>query len=163
MRLSIIVAVAENGVIGRDNQLPWHLSADLKRFKRLTMGHHLLLGRKSYEAIGRPLPGRFMVVISRGTPSLPDGVSLASSVDKAIELARKAGDHEAFIAGGAQIYRLALPRADRIYLTKIHRSFAGDSYFPKLDEELWTLVKSEYHEASQVDPCGFSFLTYDRS
>ena len=98
MKLSIIVAVATNNVIGRDNDLPWHLSADLRRFKRLTMGHHLLVGRKTFEAIGRPLPGRQMIVLSRGRPSLPESVKLAPSLEAAIDLARSAGETEAFVA-----------------------------------------------------------------
>ena len=101
MRLSIIVAVAENGVIGRDNDLPWRISADLKRFKALTWGHHLFMGRKTFESIGRALPGRTTIVLSRGTPDLPAGVALAHDLDQAIDLARSAGETEAFVAGGA--------------------------------------------------------------
>ena len=162
MKLSIIVAVADNSVIGRDNDMPWHLSADLKRFKSLTMGHHLVMGRKTFEAIGRPLPGRTMVVISRGRPQLPDGIASASSLDQAIEIARSAGDTEAFVAGGAQIYDLALPLADRLYLTRIHQSFVGDAYFPDVDEDQWTLVDREDHEADTVTGISYSFLTYER-
>ena len=162
MKLSIIVAAADNGVIGRDNAMPWHLSADLKRFKRLTMGHHLLMGRKTFEAIGMPLPGRTMVVISRGHPQLPDGVVLASSLSQAIEVARSAGDKEAFVAGGAQIYDLALPKADRLYVTRIHQAPAGDAYFPDVDEERWKLVDQADHEADPVAGISYSFLTYER-
>ena len=161
MKVSIIVATADNRVIGLDNDLPWHLSADLKRFKRLTMGHHLIMGRKTFEAIGRALPGRSMVVISRGKPDLPEGVARASSLDEAIEQARSAGDTEAFVAGGAQIYALALPIADRLYLTRIRRSFPGDAHFPEMQEDQWRLLERQDHIA---DPGGmsYSFLNYER-
>ena len=105
MKLSIIVAVAEYGIIGRDNDLPWYLPADLKRFKQLTMGHHLLMGRKTFEAIGRALPGRTTVVITRGEPTLPEGVERAGAREEALALGTAAGDDEAFVAGGAEIYR----------------------------------------------------------
>jgi dihydrofolate reductase len=163
MKLAIIVAVAENGVIGRGNDLPWHLSADLKRFKRLTMGHHLLLGRKTFESIGRPLPGRKMVVISRGRPDLPAGVTLADSLHQAIEIAESNGEKEAFVAGGAEIYKLALPQADRVYLTRVCSSFDGDVTFPEFQEADWKLVSREDHEGDAVNPIAYSFLVYDRS
>ena len=163
MRISIIAAVAENGVIGRGNDLPWHLSADLRRFKRLTMGHHLLMGRKTFEAIGRSLPGRSMVVISRGSLALPPGVRLVASLDAAIDVARHAGDSEAFVAGGGQIYRLALPIADRIYLTRIAGTFAGDTFFPDIDDATWSVVEREEHSADPESGLGYSFLILDRN
>lgn len=162
MKISIIVAVAENGIIGRDNDLPWHLSADLRRFKRLTMGHHLLLGRKTYEAIGRPLPGRHMVVISRGRPELPAAVARVSSLEEGIELARLAGEQEVFIAGGAQIYRVALPLADRIYLTRVHREFDGDARFPEIENASWTVVDQEHHQADNDHAPAYSFEILER-
>ena len=162
MKLSIIVAVAENGVIGRGKDLPWHLSADLKRFKDLTMGHHLLLGRKTFESIGRPLPGRTMVVISRGRSDLPAGVILADSLDHAVEIAESNSDEEAFVAGGAEIYKLALPQADRVYMTRVRDSFEGDVTFPEFQEADWRLVSREDHEADAVNPIAYSFLVYDR-
>ena len=162
MRISLIVAVARNGVIGHDNDLPWHLSADLKRFKQLTMGHHLLLGRKTYEAIGRPLPGRRMVVLTRSTPLLPAEVSAVPSLEAGLELARRAGDDEIFIAGGEQIYRQALPVADRIYLTRIHGEFVGDAHFPVLDEADWRTVERQDHEDDAAGSLAYSFLILDR-
>lgn len=143
MRLSIIVAVAENGVIGRDNDLPWRISADLKRFKALTLGHHLLMGRRTFESIGRALPGRTTIVLSRGTPDLPAGVALAHDLDQAIDLARSAGETEAFVAGGAAIYAMALTRADRIYRTRVAIRAEGDTYFPDWDPAGWHLVAAE--------------------
>ena len=162
MRISIIVAVAENGVIGRDNDLPWHLPADLKRFKRLTMGHHLLMGRRTFESIGRALPGRQMIVISRGRPELPSGVGLAPSLEGALAKARAAGEDEVFIAGGAQIYRLALPLAERLYLTRIHREFPGEIIFPEFDETAWRIVEREDHLEEEANPVPHSFLVLDR-
>jgi dihydrofolate reductase len=163
MRLSIIVAVAENGVIGRDNNLPWYLPADLGRFKQLTMGHHLLMGRKTFEAIGRALPGRTTVVISRGRPTLPEGVELAGSLEEALSLAAAAGEDETFVAGGAQIYHLALPRADRLYLTRVHATIEGDTRFPALTETEWTLVSQEDHTPDEKNKYRYSFLVYDRT
>ena len=162
MKLSIIVAVAESGVIGRDNDLPWYLPADLKRFKQLTMGHHLLMGRKTFEAIGRALPGRTTVVITRGDPTLPEGVQRAGSLEEALAKAAAAGEDEAFVAGGAQIYTLALPRADRLYLTKIHAAIEGDTRLPELTESEWHLLSQEDHEPEGKNEYTYSFLTYER-
>jgi len=162
MRLSIIVAIADNGVIGRDNDLPWRLSADLQRFKALTMGHHLLLGRKTFDSIGADLPGRTMVVISRGQPSLPAGVFLASSLEEAVELARAHGDDEAFIAGGAEIYAQALPAADRLYLTRVHADCEGDTLFPPWRESEWQEVSREDYPADARNAHPHSFLVYER-
>jgi dihydrofolate reductase len=163
MKLSIIVAVAEYGIIGRDNDLPWYLPADLKRFKQLTMGHHLLMGRKTFEAIGRALPGRTTVVITRGQPTLPEGVERAGSLEEALALATAAGDDEAFVAGGAQIYSLALPKADRLYLTRIHAPIAGDTRFPDLAESDWELVSEEDHGPDEKNDYRYTFLVYDRT
>lgn len=162
MRLSIIAAVAANGVIGRDNQLPWHLSEDLRRFKRLTMGHHLILGRKTFESIGRPLPGRSMVVVSRRRPVLAEGVRLADSLQTAIDLADRAGDDEAFVAGGAEIYAMALPLADRLYLTRIEADFEGDTRFPDLDFAEWRIRSEEPHSASADFEWPFRFQMLER-
>ena len=162
MRLSIIVAVADNGVIGRDSGLPWRLSADLQRFKTLTMGHHLLLGRKTFDSIGAVLPGRTMVVISRGRPTLPAGVLLATSFEEAIELARSNADDEAFVAGGAEIYTQALPAADRLYLTRVHSDCEGDTLFPPWQESEWQEVFREDHPADDRNAHPYSFLVYER-
>ncbi len=162
MKLSIIAAVADNGVIGRGNDLPWHLPADLKRFKRTTMGHHLLMGRKTFESIGRALPGRTTIVISRGHPEVPEGVLVAGSLDRAIELARAAGDDEAFVAGGAEIFREALERADRLYLTRVRGEVAGDRYFPELDLGGWTLLSSETLPADERHAWPLEFELFER-
>ena len=162
MRLSIIVAVADNGIIGSGDGLPWRLSADLKRFKSLTMGHHLLMGRKTFDSIGTALPGRQTVVISRGQPTLPAGVLLANSLEEAVELARSNGDEEAFVAGGAQIYAQALPVADRIFLTRVHARPEGDTLFPTWEESQWREVSREDHGADYRNEYDYSFHLFER-
>jgi dihydrofolate reductase len=159
MTLSAIVAMASNRCIGKDNTLPWRLPADLKRFKQLTMGHTLLMGRKTYESIGRPLPGRTTVVVTRQRDYAPEGVRVAHSLEQALELAR--GDDEAFIAGGADLYRQALERVRRLYLTRIDRDYPGDTFFPEVELSGWRLVTEEPHPATATEP-PFSFLTYER-
>jgi len=160
MRISIIAAVAEGGVMGRDNDLPWHLPADLAHFKRLTMGHHLIMGRRTFASIGRALPGRTTVVLSRGQPDLPAGVMLAPSLAAALALC--AGDDEVFLAGGAAVFRAGLARADRVYLTRLHATYAGDVHFPPFAENEWHLVDRQDHPADDKNPCAYSFLIYDR-
>jgi dihydrofolate reductase len=162
MRVSLIVAVSDNGVIGRDGGLPWHISADLQRFRRLTMGHHLVVGRRTWESIGRPLPGRRVVVVSRGQPRLPPEVHLAGSLDAALDLARLAGDDEAFVAGGAAIYALALPRADRLYLTRIHAEVEGDVRWPASDLTGWLEVGREQGAVDDRSPLPHTFVVYER-
>jgi dihydrofolate reductase len=161
MRVSIIAAMSENGVIGRGGRLPWHLADDLKRFKRLTMGHMLVMGRKTWESIGRPLPGRRMVVISRQPNYRPDGAQVVPSLDAALAIAESTGDDEAFIIGGAEIYRLALPRANRLYLTRVHANIAGDTYFPDVNWKNWQRIAVEEHGSDGNNEYPFSFETYD--
>ncbi len=162
MKLSIIVAVGENGVIGRDNRLPWRISGDLKRFKALTMRHHLLMGRKTFESIGKALPGRTTIVLSRGTPELPEGVVHAESLDRAVDLARSAGETEAFVAGGAAVFAEALPRADTLYLTRVAATVAGDTYFPDWDRDAWQLVSVESCPRQEGEPAA-AFETWQRA
>jgi dihydrofolate reductase len=163
MTVSLIVAVASNGVIGREGGLPWHLPADLKHFKRTTMGHHLIIGRRTWEEVGLPLPGRTMVVVTRSRNFAPDGVCVVRSVEEALALA--SSDEEPFIGGGAQIYRIALARdlVDRIYLTRIHSEIEGDTIFPEIDLDAWRLVSEEHHEADKKNKYPYSFLVYDRA
>lgn len=159
--ISLVVAMTENRVIGRDGGMPWRLSHDLKRFKKLTMGHHLLMGRKTYESIGRPLPGRTTVVISRTASYDDPSIRCARSLEQAIEFARE--DEEIFITGGAQIYELALPLVGRMHVTKIHCQIEGDTYFPAVDWEQWQRVDQEHHTADDKNDYDYSFLTYERS
>lgn len=164
MKLSLIAALATNNVIGRDNQVPWHLSTDLKRFKSLTMGHHLIMGRKTYESVGRPLPGRTNVVITRRTDYAAEGVVVVNTLEEAIRIAADAGESEAFIAGGAEIYTQAIHRADRMYLTRVHADVEGDTVFPDFDDvSEWRLIDSEHCEADEKNEYPFSFLTYERA
>lgn len=163
MTVSIIAAVATNNVIGRDNQLPWHMPADLKRFKQLTSGHHLLMGRRTFESVGTPLPGRITVVITRSPDYAPSGVAVARSLDEAIAKAEAAGDQEIFIGGGTEVFTQALHRANRLYLTRIHGEPDGDTFFPEFDDvNEWQLVDSEHYEADERNPYPYSFLTYER-
>ncbi len=162
MRMTLIVAMAEDGVIGRDGDLPWRLPADLRAFKRATMGHHLVMGRKTWESIGRPLPGRTMVVLTRDRTAQIPGVSVVHDLDAALDLARAAGDAEVFIAGGAQVYALALPRADRLLLTRVHAVVPGDVHFPAFDESEWTEVAREEHAADERHAHPFAICTLER-
>jgi len=162
--LSIIAILAANNVIGRNNALPWHMGADLKRFKALTMGHHMIMGRRTYESIGsRPLPGRPTIVITHDDGFPPNGALIAQSADEALALVAPSED-EVFIAGGATIYELFLHRADRMYLTRIHADVEGDTVFPEFDDvSEWRLVDSEHFEADEKNDYPYTFLTYERA
>ena len=157
--LRIIAAVSENGVIGRDGQLPWHLSADLKRFRKLTVNHTLIMGRKTYESIGRPLPQRRNIVLSHREDFRPDGVQMVHSFEEALATA---GADICFVIGGAMLYRLALPRADRLHLTRVHATFQGDVCFPDFDSNEWQLTEDDHHKADEQHPYAYSFQRYDR-
>jgi len=159
MRLSLIVAVAENGVIGRHGDLPWRLSADLRRFKALTMGHALIMGRRTWESIGRPLPGRRIFVLSRNPEYRIDAgdVEVCHSLDELSTIL----EGEVFVAGGAEIYRLAATTASRIHLTRVHAFVEGDTFFPD-PGPAWELVSMEFHEADEKNEWPFSFLEYRR-
>ncbi len=147
MRVSIIVAIAENGVIGRGGGLPWRLSEDLKRFKELTMGKPIVMGRKTFQSIGKPLPGRPNIVITRDKSFHPEGVHVAHGFEEALETAAELGtggnEDEIMIIGGAEIYRLALAVAERMYLTKVHDTPKGDAYFPDYDRARWREVSRD--------------------
>ncbi len=158
-RISLIAAMAENRAIGIDNRLPWRLPADLRRFKALTMGHALIMGRKTYESIGRPLPGRTLIVVTRRQGYAPRGVQVAHSVEEALGQAQ--GD-EVFIGGGEEIFRQTLDRADRVYLTCIQKELPGDAFFPEIDKSTWRLVEREDHDATVETPFAYSFRVYDR-
>ncbi len=161
-RISLIVAVAKNGVIGRRGELPWRLSADLRRFKELTMDHAILMGRKTYESIGRPLPGRRMIVITRQSDFRANGAEVAAGLDEAFRLAADRDESECFVIGGAEIYSQARPRADRVYLTRVHAAVDGDAYFPPLNLSEWRLIASTPVEADAKNEYPFSFEQYER-
>jgi dihydrofolate reductase len=164
MNVTLIAALATNNVIGRNNQVPWCLPTDLRRFKALTMGHHLILGRRTYDSVGRPLPGRTNVVITRREDWTAEGVTVVHSLEDALRVAAEAGETEAYIAGGAEIYELAIHRADRMQLTRVHAEVEGDTWFPEFDDvSEWKLVDSEHYEADEKNEFPFSFLTYERA
>lgn len=157
--ISIIVAVAGNGVIGDQNRLLWHISEDLRRFKALTSGHPVIMGRKTYESLGRPLPNRCNVVISRQEMQIV-GCEVVHSLDEALALFP--ADEEVFIIGGAQIYAAALPIADRFYLTRVGHAYEGDTRFPDWNPAEWRLVASEPFERGAEYPYPFTFEVYER-
>jgi dihydrofolate reductase len=159
MKISIIAAMSSNRVIGTNNTLPWKLSADLKRFKQLTMGHCLIMGRKTFESIGRPLPGRTTIVLTHQSEFNPPGVKVVHSVDEAIQASM--GD-EVFIAGGGELFSQTLSLADRMYLTIIQKDFEGDAFFPIFDESKWTVTFKEEHQPDDQFPYQFSLLNYER-
>lgn len=162
MRVVIVVAMAQNRTIGRDGDLPWRLPADLKHFKAVTMGKPIVMGRKTYDSIGRPLPGRLNVVITRSTTYTPDGVTVVHSLEDALEAARASGAEETCIVGGAEIYRLALPMTSRLELTEVHEHVDGDTHFPAFDRADWTETARERHEAEDDRPA-YSFVTLERN
>jgi dihydrofolate reductase len=169
LKISLISAVAENGVIGRNNRqgqpdLPWHLPDDFAFFKRKTSHHPIIMGRKTLEALGKPLPNRLNIVITRNTDFRTDGVTVVHTLDDAIAKA-KAGDQnqrEIFVIGGAEIYTMALPIATTLYLTEIHRAYEGDAYFPEFDKGQWEEVSRVSHPADERHEVSFDFVEYER-
>ena len=159
MRVSLIAALAKNRAIGLGNGLPWHLPPDLKRFKALTTGRTLIMGRKTFETLKGPLPWRTTIVVTRREDYAPPGVLVARSIDEALSLAE---GEEVFVAGGEDVFRQTLDRADRIYLTRIEQDFPGDTFFPEYDESAWRIVEREDHPATEKYPA-FSFEIWERS
>lgn len=151
MKLSLIVAMSEHRVIGKDGKLPWHLSDDLKRFKALTMGHPIIMGRKTHESIGRVLPGRDNIILTRNADYEAAGARVCASVQEALDVC---GGRDAFVIGGESIYRLFLDRADRIYMTQVHQSFEGDAFFPPWDETRFKEIERDVVN----DSLGHTFL-----
>lgn len=157
--VSLIVAVAKNGVIGVNNTLPWHLPEDLKRFRALTMGHHIIMGRKTYDSLGRLLPGRTTVIVTRNKNYQVEGAIVAHSLDEAIKAC--GSDDEVFLIGGAELYQDGLKRANKLYLTEIDASYEGDAHFPEFNESDWQLVEHEVH--TSANGLGFAYKTYQRN
>lgn len=160
MRVSIIVAMARNRVIGRDNTMPWHLPAELKYFKRVTMGKPIIMGRKTFESIGRPLPGRLNIVVTRDRDYALAGVTVAHGLQEAVAAAGDA--EEVVIIGGAELYRKALPTADRLYLTEVETEPQGDTWFPTIREDDWREVSRERREKDEDNPFDLTWLVLDR-
>jgi dihydrofolate reductase len=159
--LTIIVAAGENDAIGKGNQLIWHLSDDLKRFKSLTNNHHIIMGRKTFESFPKPLPNRTHIIITKqDNYKVPDGVIVVNTLEDALDAARK--DEQAFIIGGGEIYKQAMPFADKIELTRVHDSFDADTFFPKVDASIWKETSNTFHNKDDKHDYDFSFLTYER-
>ncbi|HQW19559.1 MAG TPA: dihydrofolate reductase [Rhodocyclaceae bacterium] len=159
-RLVLIAALAKDRVIGIDNQMPWQLPEDLKRFKALTLGHPIIMGRKTWESLGRPLPGRSNIVVSRNPGYAAPGASVVHSLKEAIALAAGSGAENVFVIGGAEIYRQALPLAWRLELTEIAADFPGDAYFPEFDTRAWLEISRERHHST--NGFDYAFVTYER-
>jgi dihydrofolate reductase len=159
--ISIIVAASANNVIGAKGDLPWRLSDDLKRFKAITMGKPIVMGRKTWDSIGRPLPGRQNIVITRQAGFVAEGCDVVTSADEAIAVT--AGADEVMVIGGSQVYSLFLPNAERLYLTRVHAEVAGDTFFPQINESQWSIVNDEPHSADDRNAFDFSFRTYERA
>ncbi len=167
MRVALIVAMAENGIIGRGNDLPWHLSGDLKHFKSVTMGKPVIMGRKTFDSIGKPLPGRANIVVTRDPSLRAEGMRVVHDFDEALrvaeDIARADGAEEIIVIGGAQIYELALPKADRIYLTEIHQRVDGDVRFPDIDPRAWTERSRHHVAAEEPSTPDYSFIILERA
>lgn len=161
-RISLIAALARNRSIGIDNRLPWHLPEDLKRFKALTMGHPMVIGRRTYDSVGRALPGRTTIVVTRQPGWTAPGVLVARTLDEALDQAVELDGEEVFVGGGQEIFRLALDRAGRMYLTLIDRDFPGDTFFPEFDVSRWRIVEREDHPPAEARSYAFSFVTYEK-
>jgi dihydrofolate reductase len=161
--ISLIVALDEQRGIGVDGHLPWHLSADLQRFKSLTMGHHLIMGRKTYESIGRPLPGRTSIIVSRNPSFQPEGCMVARSLETAIEFARFDQEDEVFVIGGGDLFDQAIDLADRIYLTQVHASLEADVYFPEYSSKDWQEKESVYVVADEKNEYPSTFRILERA
>ena len=157
MIISLIAAMDEKRGIGWKGTVPWRLSSDLRRFRALTMGHHIIVGRKTFESIGRPLPGRQMIIVTRNPEFIAEGCFVVRSLEEAIDLARSRGESEVFICGGAQIYEEAIAGAQRFYLTLVHAQVESDTLFPQWDETIWTEKNSSHHEADDKDEYSSTF------
>ena len=160
--ISLLVAAGENDVIGRDNALPWHLPNDLKYFKNQTWAMPILMGRKTYESIGKPLPGRKNIVITRNSDWKAEGVTVVHSLEEAVQAAKDFSVKEIFVIGGAEIFNAAFPQAHRIYLTRVHHSFDGDVFFPAVDTAGWTRVSARHCPADEKNAFAHTFEVWER-
>lgn len=160
MLISAIVAMSDNRVIGHHNKLPWHLPADLQHFKKITLKKPILMGRKTFESIGRPLPERLNIVITRDKNFSAAGIDVTHSIEEALTLVKN--HEEVFIIGGAELFNQTLMRVQRLYLTLIHQHFEGDTFFPELDKKEWREVAREDHEADEKNKWAYSFLVLER-
>ena len=162
MKISIIVAVAENNVIGKRNSLPWYLPADLKHFKEITLGHHILMGQNTYASIGKPLSERITIILSKNPNYKQVGCIVANTPKDAMKIAEKSGEKELMVCGGGQVYKTFLPLADKIYMTKIHHQFEGDIFFPELNMKSWKVSTKESHGSDDKNPFAYDFLILEK-
>ena len=162
MIVSAIVATAKNNVIGKNNDIPWYLPADLKYFKKTTLNHHIIMGRKCFQSIGRPLPKRTNIVITRNPFFVATNCLVTNSVEEALSLAQDNGETEAFIIGGGQIYDISQPFWDKIYLTEVDLLVDGDILFPEIDMEAWRLISSESHQPDEKNEHPYTFKVFER-
>ena len=158
MTKTIIVAKAENHAIGKDNQLLWHLPKDMQHFRRTTMGHHVIMGRKTFAAINRPLPGRKLIVVTRNPNYRAPGCATVHDIASALAWAEQAGETEVFIAGGEEVYRATLAVADKVYMTEVKATLEGDTFFPALDQRAWVEVKRTHHAPDAQHPYAYDFV-----
>jgi len=158
--ITIIAAVASNNALGKDNQLIWHLPADLKRFKQVTLGHHIIMGRKTFESLGKPLPRRTNIIITRNKNYTQEGCIVVNSLNQAIEAAKS--DENPYILGGAEIYKQAIEIADKLDLTLVDQSFDADAFFPEIDTNVWQQTSREDYKADEKNNYNYSFITYLR-
>ena len=163
MIVSSIVAVTKNGVIGKDNDIPWDLPKDMRYFKRTTLNHHIIMGRKNYEAMGNPLPKRTNIILTRDPFYISSSCLVAHSVEEALSMAYDNKEKEAFIIGGAQIYEASMPYWDKFYITEIDAEIEGDVYFPPVDYKEWNLISEEKHTKDESNPYDFIFKIYERN
>lgn len=162
MKISIVAAVSENGVIGYKNKIPWHLPSDLKYFRRITLGHHIIMGRKTHEAIGHAFDGRVNIVITRNKSYKSSGCIIANSLDEALKAAAEAKEKEAMVIGGGQIYKQAMLLAERIYLTRVKANVNGDTYFPRIESKTWKEISCEQHPADEKNQYPYEFCILER-
>jgi dihydrofolate reductase len=158
----IMAAIAKNNVIGKDNNLIWHLPADLRFFKQTTKGHTLIMGRKTFESLGNPLPHRDSLVVTRNVAYSSDGITVFHSLESALAYAEKKGLEKVFILGGGEIYRQSMNIADKLIITEVHAEFEGDTYFPEIDSEMWKEISREVHKADEKNKYDFAFVEYVR-
>lgn len=156
--ITIIAAIAENNALGKDNQLIWHLPADLKRFKKVTLGHHIIMGRKTFESLGKPLPNRTTIIISRNKNYTKKNCIVVNSLDEAIKASKD--DKNPYILGGAQIYKQAMPIADKLDITFVHHNFEADAFFPEIDLNIWQETSREDFKKDETNKYNYSFVTY---
>jgi dihydrofolate reductase len=160
MTVSLVVAASKNNVIGRDGELPWHLPEDLRHFRRITTGKPVIMGRKTFESIGRPLPDRHNIVMTRDPDYAAEGCDVVDSVAEALDVAGDAD--EVMVIGGGQVYRDFLPRADRIYMTRVQAEVQGDTRFPRIEGNAWRLVSAEHHAADEKHEFAFEMMVFER-